>query len=453
MSLSYSDYPQHVHELAHAARAAVSPKVAVQRHLRINGRSLQVGGDSILHTHSLDDNDRVFLVSAGVAALPMALAASQILGRRLTLGQIIAPRETVPDPETTVADHPNLELYPAGRRQDGILTADEGSIEATAAARELLGRAKSHDLVLVLLSEGAASLLTHPQMPLPTWRQLYRALSDDDDRPWLTVARQLDAAKNGGVARWAGPATCVTLALSHRVGNPKHLIGGGPTIAGPDTLADAIATLGRRRVGTTLQTAAWRQVVQALHQAQQRSSPPPHGHYLVVGDGRVAAMAALVKAAQLGFAPQILTTHLEAEARETGRVAAALARDAQPDSCFILAGKTAISPAEKDGARNQALALSAALALEGREKRVVVALDSSGRDGASSVAGAAISGETAGKSRTVDLDPAHYLRRYDSAAFFAHLDRDQADCPPTRLQLEASDVNVNDLIFILAYAN
>jgi glycerate-2-kinase len=194
-------------------------------------------------------------------------------------------------------------------------------------------------------------------------------------------------------------------------------------------------------------------VVQTLHQAQRQQPPPPRGHYLIIGDGAAAATAALAKAAQLGFVPQALTTHLQAEARETGRVAAALARDARPDSCLILGGRTAVAAAEKENARNQALALAAALALDGREKRVVAALDSSGRDGESAAAGAMISGETAANARSRRLDPASYLRRHNSADFFAQFEQSEGEWPPARLHLEPAVAAVNDLIFILAYAN
>src|SRR5690606_621233 len=86
----------------------------------------------------------------------------------------------------------------------------------------------------------------------------------------------------------------------------------------------------------------------------------------IVADGRRMAEAVAAEAAALGFTPQLLTTHLQGEAREVGKVAAALALDAPPDTCLILAGETTVT-LEPDGTgqggRNQELVLAAALTL------------------------------------------------------------------------------------------
>src|SRR5690606_21009021 len=98
----------------------------------------------------------------------------------------------------------------------------------------------------------------------------------------------------------------------------------------------------------------------------------------------------------LGFRPHLLTTHLQGEAREVGKVAAALAQDAAPNSCLILAGETTVTLGEAAGlgGRNQELVLAAALQLEGVEGVVVASFASDGEDGPTNAAGARITGQT-----------------------------------------------------------
>ena len=91
---------------------------------------------------------------------------------------------------------------------------------------------------------------------------------------------------------------------------------------------------------------------------------------MIVGDVRSAAQMAQGKAMQLGFISQLLTAQLEGEAREVGRVAAAIAKDTPPGRCLILGGETTVTlRGDGIGGRNQEVALAAAVALDGCKRR------------------------------------------------------------------------------------
>jgi len=73
------------------------------------------------------------------------------------------------------------------------------------------------------------------------------------------------------------------------------------------------------------------------------------------------------------------------------------------------------------GGRNQELALTAALALEGQHKISLLSLGTDGKDGPTDVAGAAINGLTTLRARKKDLHPEEFLKDNDSYSFFSAL--------------------------------
>lgn len=442
--------------MINAAVQAADPESAVKRYLHFNGRMLAIGHENIIHNHYPADG-RIYLISVGKAAIPMGLAAAQTLGEQLTAG-IIITKKSERDWEPDLADSPfrhraaDFSLFAAGHP-----LSDEDSVRATTAVIDLLNQTTAHDLVLCLISGGTSALLTRPLISLSDWQQLTDVLlrSGCSINELNCVRRQLDEVKGGGLAQFAAPATCVSLILSDVVGNPLDVIGSGPTVHSQETLADAVTVLARYQIGSRLETAVWQRVVQALHKLRLQTPQPEHHAYnLIIGDVRQAANAALVQAAQLGFTPQLLTAQLEGEAREAGQFAAALAKDAQPGSCFILGGETTVTVRGRGkGGRNQETALSAAIALQKQPHRVIASVASDGEDGPTDAAGAVITGETVPNGRSHRLDARTYLDRNDSYTYFQQLDNFTSGQPPCHIRTGPSGTNVNDLIFILIYPN
>jgi hydroxypyruvate reductase len=269
--------------------------------------------------------------------------------------------------------------------------------------------------------------------------------------------------KGGGLAQMAAPSRCVSLILSDVVGNPLQAIGSGPTYFINETAADAAAILKRYSIEEQLAAETWDRILKSL----KRPSPPalqPDDHrndHLIVGDVRTSAVAAMAKAMQLGFIAQVLTVRLEGEAREVGRVAAAIAKDLAEGRCLILGGETTVTLRDNGlGGRNQELTLAAAIALEDWPATAMASFATDGEDGPTSAAGAVISGHTVGFARSLNLDPLAFLDRNDSFHFFQHLDEassqePQSDSisqqPLTLLAPGPTGTNVNDLLIILTY--
>ncbi len=448
----FRDYGEHVEELYAAALAAVNPRTAVKRYLKREGFIIRAADSS----YDLSEG-RVFVVSVGKAAVPMAAAAVEIVGQSLAAAVVIDKRGSGVEVEPVLSGNAAVQLLYGSHP-----VSDAASVAATAVAIETVRDAGPQDLVLCLISGGASALLTQPRIPLADWQALINALlaSGCTINELNTVRRHLDQVKGGGLAQLVAPARCITLVLSDVVGNPMHTIGSGPTVAGADSAQDALAVLQRFDIRSCLPATTYLRVERSLRELTiARVAMPVVNDVYIVGDVRIAAIAALTRAVQLGFVSQLLTVHLEGEAREVGRVAAALAKDAFPGRCLILGGETTVTVRGAGrGGRNQELALAAAMALEGMDSVVVASLATDGEDGPTSAAGARVSGQTAVEARAHGLVPEEYLAANDSFGFFERLDvamatpEQETDSNPTTLvQTGSTGTNVNDLLFILTY--
>jgi glycerate 2-kinase len=206
------------------------------------------------------------------------------------------------------------------------------------------------------------------------------------------------------------------------------VIGSGPTVADPSTLADARAILTRHRLD--LPPA----VVRALADPRNET-PKPGDPAFAAGEFRLVARpadafraaAAAVEAA--GYACVFLGERLEGEARavasEHAERARALAAAGQRAAILSGGELTVTIRGTGRGGPNQEYALALALALDGAPGIAALAGDTDGTDGgggqADDPAGAFVDGTSAARARALGLDPAAFLADNDSTGFFARL--------------------------------
>jgi hydroxypyruvate reductase len=265
--------------------------------------------------------------------------------------------------------------------------------------------------VLAVISGGASALMTLPAEGV--------TLTDLQETTGLllrsgativelnTVRKHLSRIKGGGLAREAAPAKLVSLILSDVVGDPLDVIGSGPTVPDPTTFADAWRILERFDVAIHVPVA----VREHLRRGCEGRIPetPKSGSdafqravNIVVGSNRLAAEAAIRAAGARGLNTLLLSTYVEGEARHVARVAAAVAKEVRTfnrpvprPACLVWGGETTVTVVGNGrGGRNQELALSAAIALDGLPDLMLVALGTDGTDGPTDAAGAVATGET-----------------------------------------------------------
>ena len=405
------------------ALVAAAPGRLVRRNLRVRAGAIEAADVRF----RIGRGRRVALVAAGKAAVPMALAAGRALGDLLTEGVAVtnAPGETVDRVRVLTASHP---------------VPDERGLEAAREVEALARGLGQNDLLLVLLSGGASALLPAPAEGLSledkqlTTRLLLRAGASIHELN--AVRKHLSRLKGGGLAAAATPARVLTLVLSDVVGDDLSTIASGPTVPDPTTFADALDVLRRRGVLSRVP----RRVRSRLERGARGTlgETPKPGERLfrrvntrIVGSNRLSVDAAAREARRQGLRPVVLTTRLEGEAREAGRVLAAILREsvesgrpAPPPVCFLAGGETTVTvKGDGEGGRNQELAVAAAESLAGFPVPAVVAsLGTDGIDGASDAAGGVVDDETTARAAALGLAPAPaFLAENDTRNFLGPL--------------------------------
>jgi glycerate 2-kinase len=306
--------------------------------------------------------------------------------------------------------------------------------------------------VLVLMSGGASANWIAPAhgISFADKQAVTRALlrSGANIGEINTVRKHLSRIKGGRMARHAHPAKLVTIAISDVPGDSPAVIGSGPTVPDPSTLADARTIISKYALEIPESVAA------ALND-EQNESPKP-GDPVFAGssfalaarpaDSLRAAQAAVVAA---GYECVSLGADLDGEARDVAETHAKLARDLrnQGKRAVILSGGelTVTIRGKGRGGPNQEFALALAIALSGMPAVAALAADTDGTDGgtgsAADPAGATIDGQTATRAKALGLDPAAFLTDNNSTGFFEAL-KDQVVPGPTY-------TNVNDFRAII----
>jgi glycerate 2-kinase len=150
---------------------------------------------------------------------------------------------------------------------------------------------------------------------------------------------------------------------------------------------------------------------------------------VTLGNSRSAALAAVAHLRSEGLKTLLLTSTLEGEASTVGTVLSSIAKEIATSgspvpkpAALVASGETVVTVRGKGiGGRNQELALSAALKLQGVEGAVIVSLSTDGIDGPTDAAGAIVDGKTVERAMRLKLNPEDYLAENDAYSFFSKL--------------------------------
>jgi len=307
---------------------------------------------------------------------------------------------------------------------------DQAGLDAAARALAYADSASENDLVLVLMSGGASANWIAPVqgLSLESKQAVTRALlrSGASIGEINTVRKHLSRIKGGRLARHAWPAKLMTIGISDVPGDDPAVIGSGPTVPDPTTLADARAIVARYKLD--LPDA----VVAALHDPANESPKPDDAafratQYQLAARPLDAFKAAEAKIRAAGMDCIFLGDRIEGEAREVAAAQARLARDLKADGkrAVILSGGelTVTIRGNGRGGPNQEFALALATELDGVSGIAALAGDTDGTDGgagsADDPAGAYVDGATAGRGTELGVDAARCLADNNSTAFFA----------------------------------
>jgi hydroxypyruvate reductase len=329
---------------------------------------------------------------------------------------------------------------------------DAAGLAGAERALALADSADADDCVLVLISGGASANWIAPAAGVTlgdkqaVTRALLRSGAAIDEMN--AVRKHLSRIKGGRLARHAHPARLLTLAISDVPGDDPAVIGSGPTVPDPTTLADASAVLARYGIE------APEPVRRALADPDNESPKPGDAIFNRTEFRLVARPADAFRAAEAAIGTArlecvFLGDHIQGEARAVAVAHAQIAREIQRNGrrAVILSGGelTVTVQGKGRGGRCQEYALALAVALDGTSGISALAADTDGTDGGDGSpddpAGAFGGSTTAAEARKAGLDPAAFLADNDSTGLFSRTGG--------LLQTGPTFTNVNDFRAIL----
>jgi hydroxypyruvate reductase len=329
---------------------------------------------------------------------------------------------------------------------------DAAGLRAAERMLALVADLTADDLVLALFSGGGSALLPFPAdgLTLADEQGVNRALlkSGASIGEINCVRRHVSGIKGGRLAATCHPARVLSLLMSDVPGDRATDIASGPTVADASTCADALEIL--RRYGI-----AYPAAMQELLASGRGESVKPGDPRLAGAEARVimtpqrALEAAAGTARSMGLPAYILSDAIEGEARDVGKVLAALALQVAERNlpwhapCVLLSGgeTTVTVRGSGRGGRNVEFLLSLALSLDGHPRVHALAGDTDGVDGQEDIAGAVATPTTLARARALGLSPRAMLDDNDGHGFFGALG-DSVITGPTL-------TNVNDFRAIL----
>jgi len=404
---------------------AIDPRKAVRNHVR------RVNGVLTINNLTFDLNDfhRIFVVGGGKASGAMAEAVEELLADRLTGGFVNVLRSTESDFKTH-------KIFLSGA---GHPIPDEDGMNGARKIIQLVSKANEKDLVICLISGGGSALVPLPaaDIPLRDKQELTAALlkCGATINEINAVRKHISALKGGHLAKVAYPATVVSLILSDVVGDPLDSIASGPTVPDMTTFNDAISTLKKHNLWQSATPESIKKRLEAGFKGEIPETPKPgdkefeNTYNVLIGNNRIAALAACREGERLGLKALLLSTTIEGEARDIGIAYAGIIKEilasdnpiAKP-AVVVAGGETTVTVTGRGkGGRNQELVLGASLSIEGLREVAIASIGTDGIDGPTDAAGAIADGQTTMRAYGKKLDPKTFLMDNDSYSFFSKL--------------------------------
>ena len=374
----------HADQIIKASITAVLPDEAVKRAL--DGQEF---------------TGRVLLVSAGKAAWQMAKAAYDFLGDRIATGVVVTKYDHVMGPIG------NFACFEAGHP-----VPDENSFKGTQAALDLVSNLTEKDTVLFLLSGGGSALFEKPLVPGEVLQDVTSQLlaCGADIVEINTIRKRLSAVKGGRFALRCAPAQVFSIVLSDILGDPLDMIASGPAVPDTSTCKQAIAIA--KKYNLNMPESAWKLLEQETPKDLTNVTTQ------INGSVKELCVAAAAACRELGYEPIMLTDQLCCQAKEAGSFLASVLKThagSGKNLAFLAGGETVVQLTGKGkGGRNQELALSAAIGIDGITGAAVFSVGSDGTDGPTDAAGGYVDYTTAAELKAQGVEIFEVLKQNDA---------------------------------------
>ncbi len=369
---------------------------------------------------------RIYVVGGGKVAQRQTEALEEILGDRISDGQINAKKgdsvrlKRIP---VTLAGHP---------------IPDEESVAGSERIVAIERRAQKEDIVFLCHSGGATALtaLPAPGIGLADLQTIYRLLYFECGAamPVANAVRNQLVVLHSRHPRFWGEATAIQLETLetppklrvHAYEAPNYGDGG---------YRAAIEVLHAYRLWERVPESVRRFLLAADprygHLRPEETAGKPYYSFRTMGP-EIMLAAARRRAEELGLRAVVLASSLnDVEARTIGEALGYIATEIEqvgqpftPPCMLILGGElvVAVGDATGCGGRNQEFVLAAAGRIAGSTNIVIASADSEGTDGPTESAGGIVDGQTLARARAAGFDIAAELANHNSNAVLGALD-------------------------------
>ncbi|MCJ7691099.1 MAG: glycerate kinase [Clostridiaceae bacterium] len=377
---------------------------------------------------------KVVVIAIGKAAWNMASATKNTLRDKISKGLVVTKYEHSKGPIE------GIDIIEAGHP-----IPDKNSIRGASKAIELVSNLTEKDHVIFLISGGGSALFEKPMIGvdlediMDITNQLLSCGAGIVEIN--TIRKHLSAVKGGRFALECGKANIYSIVLSDVIGDRLDSIASGPAYPDSSTSEEALRIVDKYKL----------QISENVRKVLNLETPKKVDNCETIITGSVSALceAAAGTAEKLGYKPMLISTTLDCEAKEAGRFLAAMAREIKqgkssikPPCAIIVGGETVVRiVGDGKGGRNQELALSAAMGIEGLKDIIIFSVGSDGTDGPTDAAGGMVDGATIDKMRECNMLPEVYLDNNDSY----HALKASGDLIITG----STGTNVNDLVVLL----
>lgn len=385
-----------------AGIASVDAYTLVRKILNYDGAKVHVG-NSIWHRKG-----RVFVLGAGKVAHHMASACVDEIED--CTGVVLCP---------VSGSHGNVKFL----RCEHPL-AGENNLKNTETLIDILRSASQDDLVLFMISGGASAMLAAPLdgLSIDEKNAIVRKLmlSGADIKELNTVRKHLSRIK-GGKAALLTEARILGLVLSDVPEGSVSDIGSGPTAPDWTKKEDAIDIMKRYGIWENLKGNT-KKIIESAEETPKFDNPCFRTvRNYIIGDCTKMAQACAQRAEELGYEVHILTTALDAEARESGKLFAEILNQTYIKSqrrLFVAAGETTVNVRGNGrGGRNLEVVMGFLKKLNVKDG-VILAFATDGKDGTTPWAGAFGDANTIACANKNALSINDFLSANNSMEFF-----------------------------------
>jgi len=418
--------------IAEAGYEAIDIVKTVNQRIRLKNDKLSImyiSGVMLQHNTrkcsyvDLGNYKNVFIIGIGKGSALASSTLSKILGKRLTGGIALDVRKLKTQNsklKTLVGTHP---------------LPSQKNIIATRKIVKLAKNLKKDDLLIAFICGGGSALLCGSEKEMKYSRTVFKELTKAGANilELNTARKHLSEVKGGNLAKFAYPATVISLIVSDVLGNDLSMVASGPTVFDKTTKKDAEKILKNYKLRTANHVPTGHlpqgDKLQIIETPKDKKYFKNARNILFLSN-REPILAMAEKARKLSLKPKIYSLKFKGEAK---KALLPMAKKAKSGEIILAGGEITVTlkrQATRDkrqilgkGGRNMEAVLGTLVKLiQNSELRIqncaFLSVASDGRDN-TEAAGAIGDILTLKKSEKLKLNPQKFLGNHDSFRFFA----------------------------------